>query len=454
MVLDALFPAKLNSKGLADIQGLILRLYRLQYGRFIFLRFDDAEQGRQWLKQIASRVTSVTDWDRDGATTEYTWNVAFTYNGLKALGVPDASLETFSEEFRVGMAARADYLGDTGDSAPDKWDDTLGINHGGIHAVLILYATDNATCEREDAWHRSILSATPKVVVIHDQDVGILPTEREHFGYRDGIGAPAVEGSGLEPLPGQDVLRAGEFILGYTDESGHKPPQPQPDMLGRHGSYMVVRKLKQDVAGFRAFLKSSAAALGLDEELLAAKMMGRWRSGAPLALSPDHDDPELGADPQRNNDFGYRETDPRGLACPAGSHIRRTNARDDEPEKIAKVKRHRVRRGGITYGPLLPEGADDDGVDRGLVFVFFGASIERQFEFVQTIWSNDGDFLRQGTDKDPISGANDGTTNMVIPRHPVRLRLKGIPRFVTTRGGGYFFMPSMTALDYLAEGSG
>lgn len=454
MILDKLFPSKIDSDSLADIQGLVLRLYRLYYGRYIFLRFDDAEQGRRWLKQMAPRVTSVTDWDHAGATTQYTWNVAFTYPGLKALGLPDESLRTFAEDFRMGMVARADFLGDTGDSAPERWDDTLGTQHDSIHAVLILYAIDNATCEREEAWHQSTLIDMPSVAIIHEQDVGILPTGREHFGYLDGIGAPAVEGSGLEPLPGQDVLSAGEFILGYNDENGHKPPQPEPDELGRNGSYMVVRKLKQDVAAFRAFLKSSAETLGMDEEMVAAKLMGRWRSGAPLVLSPDRDDPELGADPQRNNDFSYRQADPRGLACPPGSHIRRSNARDDQPEKIARVERHRVRRGGIPYGPLLPEGASDDGVDRGLLFVFFGASIERQFEFLQSVWSNDGDFLRQGTDKDPITGSNDGTTNMVIPARPVRLRLKGIPRFVTTRGGGYFFLPSMTALNYLAEAIG
>src|SRR5579859_2377888 len=451
MVLDALFPTTLSPDGLSDIQGLILRLYRLPYGRFIFLRFDDQTQVRRWLQQMMPRITSVTSWDRAASAPQFTWNVAFTYNGLRALGVVEAALDSFAEEFRLGMAARADFLGDTGPSAPEQWDATLGTQHGGIHAVLILYAADNPTCEREDTWHQSILQDTPAVVVVHDQDVGLLPTGREHFGYRDGLGAPAVEGSGVAPLPGQDVLRAGEFILGYSDESGHKPPMPQPDSLGRHGSYMVVRKLKQDVVAFREFLRANAATLNIGEEMLAAKLMGRWRSGAPLVLSPDHDDPELGADPQRNNDFKYHEQDPKGLACPASAHIRRTNARDDQPEKIAKVARHRVLRGGIPYGPLLPDGAPDDGVDRGLIFVFFGASIERQFEFVQTAWINDGDFVQHGPDKDPIAGANDGTTNVVIPWHPVRYRLKGIPRFVVTRGGGYFFMPSMTALDYLAH---
>jgi Dyp-type peroxidase family len=222
-------------------------------------------------------------------------------------------------------------------------------------------------------------------------------------------------------------------------------------VLGRRGSYLVLRKLYEDVAAFRGFLETHAAELGIDVEYMAAKLMGRWRSGAPLVLCPTHDDPELGADPLRNNDFEYLNADPQGYLCPHASHIRRTYARDQKPEKIGGQQRHRILRVGVPYGPELPEGAPDDGVDRGLVFVFVGASIERQFEFVQTAWVNDGDFLFNGADRDPIAGANDGTTNMVLPWQPIRYRIKGIPRFVTTRGGAYFFMPSLKALTWLID---
>jgi deferrochelatase/peroxidase EfeB len=169
-------------------------------------------------------------------------------------------------------------------------------------------------------------------------------------------------------------------------------------------------------------------------------------------LAPERDDPELAADPQRNNDFGYYEEDPKGLKCPAGSHIRRNNPRDALKDTITNVNRHRVLRRGFLYGPTLPEGAtEDDGVDRGIVFVFMGANLSRQFEFTKSQWQNDGDFVGLDDEKDPLSGPNDGTGTFTIPRRPVRRRLHGIPRFVTTKGGEYCFVPSIRALRWLAD---
>ena len=134
-------------------------------------------------------------------------------------------------------------------------------------------------------------------------------------------------------------------------------------------------------------------------------MMGRWRSGAPLALCPLHDDPELGADPKRNNDFLYEADDPTGYKTPGGSHIRRTNPRDASVAGVARL--HRMIRRGTAYGPPLPEGVlEDDGVDRGLMFAFVGAHLGRQFEFVQSEWINDGVFFGLGDAKDPIVGSD------------------------------------------------
>src|SRR5262249_45249953 len=155
-----------------------------------------------------------------------------------------------------------------------------------------------------------------------------LPTDAEHFGFRDGISQPAIEGSGIPGTNSKETpLKAGEFLLGYRDETGGFPRMPQPEILGRHGTYVVFRKLHQRVAAFRQYLKANALNPE-EEERLAAKMMGRWRSGAPLALCPFHDNPELGADPQRSNDFLFNEDDPRGFKTPPGSHIRRMNPRD------------------------------------------------------------------------------------------------------------------------------
>jgi deferrochelatase/peroxidase EfeB len=186
------------------------------------------------------------------------------------------------------------------------------------------------------------------------------------------------------------------------------------------------------------------------EELLAAKMMGRWRSGAPLALCPMHDDPAVGVDPKRNNDFLFKADDPIGYKTPTGSHIRRVNPRDADVAGMVRI--HRMIRRGTAYGPTLPEGVfEDDGIDRGLMFAFVGANLGRQFEFVQREWMNDGAFFGAASEKDPVAGTGDGTGTFDVPKRPLRMRLKGLPRFVVTRGGEYCFLPSLRALRWLGD---
>jgi Dyp-type peroxidase family len=212
---------------------------------------------------------------------------------------------------------------------------------------------------------------------------------------------------------------------------------------------VVFRKLHQRVAAFRQYLKANAADPQA-EELLAAKMMGRWRSGAPLALCPMHDDRELGVDSRRNNDFLFKADDAIGYKTPLGSHIRRVNPRDADVAGLVRI--HRMIRRGTAYGPPLPPDAlEDDGVDRGLMFAFVGANIGRQFEFVQSEWMNDSAFFGGTSGVDPISGASDGTEVFDVPRRPVRMRLQALPRFVVTRGGEYCFMPGLRALAWLAD---
>ena len=238
--------------------------------------------------------------------------------------------------------------------------------------------------------------------MIWRQDCYQLPTGRTSFGFKDGIGQPAVEGSGIPPTnPQERPIKAGEIILGYPDETGELPPMPTPEVLGRNGTYVVFRKLHTRVAAYRQYLRAKAASRE-EEALLGAKMVGRWQSGAPLALSPERDDPELGADPTRNNDFLYGD-DPRGFKCPAGAHARRANPRDAlDDEGSVNVRLHRMIRRGTSYGPMLPEGVlEDDGEDRGIIFVFAGAHLKRQFEFVKTQWLNDGIFIGAPTEKDP-----------------------------------------------------
>jgi Dyp-type peroxidase family len=279
------------------------------------------------------------------------------------------------------------------------------------------------------------LNATPPFDCAHD-----------HFGFRDRLSQPVIEGSGEEPTPGSGpALKPGEFILGYPDEEGPPHGLPQPQVLSRNGSYMAYRRLQEHVGAFRNHLREHADTPD-GQELLAAKFMGRWRSGAPLTLAPDHDDPQLGADPMRNNNFTYKEMDPHGYAVPLGSHIRRLNPRDT----AVNMNRRRMIRRGATYGPALPEGEPDDGVDRGIAAFIICASLVRQFEFAQNVWINDKTFHELGNERDPICGAQDGTLEFTIPKRPIRKVLEGLPAFTTLSGGAYFFLPGISALRYLA----
>jgi Dyp-type peroxidase family len=434
---------------LDDIQGPVLRNRSLPYfGAYLLLRIDDPTHGREILRRLAPRVASAGNWQNPA---DRAWiNVVLTFQGLKALGVPQASLESFSPEFKEGMAARAEAIGDLGESAPSNWEKPFGTQD--VHIALGLTSGEEAALEHTLDLARTNLHDLPGVSIIYQLDTAMLPTTRTHFGYRDGLSNPLIEGSGSPGLPGQGpAIKAGEFILGYRDELGHLPPMPQPEVLGRNGTYVAFRKVQTHVAEFRKYLHANAKSPE-EEELLQAKFLGRWPSGAPLVLAPERDDPELAADPQRNNDFGYYEEDPKGLKCPAGAHIRRTNPRDALKDTSTAVNIHRIVRRGFVYGPMLPEGVmEDDGVDRGIVFLWAGAYLARQFEFVKSQWHNDGDFAGLADEKDPIAGANDGTGKFTIPQRPVRRRLHGIPRFVSTKGGEYCFMPSIRALHWLAD---
>jgi Dyp-type peroxidase family len=431
---------------LDDIQSGILRPRPSPYAAaYLLLRIDDRRAGRELVGRLAEVVASAAHPTSPAADT---WvSVALTYEGLKALGVPSGSLDSFAWEFRQGMAARATALGDSGESDPARWEPPLGT--GAVHLVVAAVSPDHARLEAALARAERAVRDLPEVRAIWRQDCHALSTGREPFGFRDGISHPAIEGSGIAGTNAHEPpFKAGEFVLGYTDETGGMAPVPTPEVLGRNGTYVVFRKLHQRVAAFRRFLKERARDPD-DEELLAAKMMGRWRSGAPLARCPFHDDPELGADPRRNNTFGFGD-DATGYATPPGSHIRRANPR--EASVAGVVRLHRMIRRGTAYGPELPAGAlDDDGADRGLMFAFVGAHLGRQFEFVQAEWINGGDFLGLGDVKDPVVAPQDGDGRYSIPKKPIPRVLRGLPRFVVTRGGEYCFMPGLRALRWLAD---
>jgi Dyp-type peroxidase family len=344
------------------------------------------------------------------------------------------------------MAARAAELGDVGENAPEHWEKPLGSQD--VHLVVAGLAPDAARLEAAFRYARDAAHDLSGIVPIWQQYVHAAADLRNMFGFADGIGHPAVEGSGIPGTNPYEVpLKAGEFVLGYEDETHNLPPIPQPEVLGRNGTYAVFRKLHTRVAAFRQHLHQRAKDRA-DEEWLAAKIIGRWPSGAPLALAPDKDDPELGADPKRNNAFMFGD-DPRGLRTPIGSHVRRMNPRDSLI--VGEARLHRMIRRGTNYGQQLPPGVlEDDGTDRGLIFAFIGAHLDRQFEFVQREWLNDGRFIGTPAEKDPLVNSSDGR-EFTIPKQPIHRRLKGLPAFVVNRGGEYCFMPGLRALRWLAD---
>jgi Dyp-type peroxidase family len=361
-------------------------------------------------------------------------------------------LQSFPEAFRVGMAARADELLDVGDNDPRHWDAEYG--GGRLHVGVSVFS------DSEDTWRDTMDKARrqyegfPGLTVLHTQDFGAQPGDLNPMGYRDSIGQPAIEGSGVEPLPGQGrPIKAGEFILGYPGETGLPLPPPTPDVLGRNGTFVGLRKYQTRVGAFNRFLREHAQT-DQQRELLAAKLIGRWRSGAPLTLAPDEDDPELGADPLRNNDFTYAG-DRHGRQVPLGSHMRRMNPRDTEMAILADVNLHRIIRRSTTFGaPYDPDALspEADSEPRGLYFIFISAKAMATLEFLQREWINDGNFMALDDERDPNIGLQRDSGTFTIPQAPVRRRIHDIQTFNLLRGGEYFFMPSLSALRWLASG--
>lgn len=451
----------------ANIQGNILQPYSHPVAAFLFYRIEEAAGAREWLAELIGHVTTAEPWGKDKPTT--TLNISFRSEGLRALGLPDERLQSFALEFREGMAEpqRVALLGDDAASGATHWEDDPRMRD--VHLMVSIYAlppdSGKATAgpppalTSRIAWLEENAAQTGGVRLLFRQDAvrpcdpgSDLPGPREHFGFVDGIGQPTLDPDGSARSNGgrSRPIQLGEFLLGHIDEDGLLPLAPDIDALARDGSYVVFRKLRQDVAGFRAFLKEQAHRFPGGEAALAARIMGRWQDGTPVTLSPHRPDSVLAADTTRNDDFGFAG-DADGWRCPIGAHIRRANPRDSLPFGEVMVRRHRILRRGIPYGPPLPEGAPDDGVDRGLLFLCFQASIQRQFEFIQAAWLNDGNKFGLGLDRDPIVGGGGG--KLTLQGSPPRF-LSPLARFVTLEGGDYFYMPGLAGLRYLANMEG
>ena len=475
---------------LKDIQGLIVRGYgNLEAACYVLLEIQDGGATRHWLVTLADQIT-----DAETRPSRTSLNVAFTHAGLVTLGLHAEALATFPDEFTEGMTSerRRLILGDHGENAPEKWV-WGGPKTPPVHILLMLFAVDEPTLETfSESVSRGFSSGgvtqigdTLTTTLLRDAQTGY---SKEHFGFNDAISQPLIEGLGKSGSPA-NTLKAGEFILGYPNEYGLLTERPTiraerdpqgllPDDpsksgardIGSNGSYLVFRQLHQDVGRFWQFLDGLTrdANGNSDPEArvrLAAKMVGRWPSGAPLVRTAEHDDPGLG----QENDFGYHDMDPLGLRCPLGAHIRRTNPRDSSdphlgPQKTLSInKRHRILRRGRAYGEPVSASvriedimhADTSG-DRGLHFICFSGNISRQFEFVQQTWINNPKFAGLYEDTDPLIGDRapreirraSGFTEQAMP---VRRRVSNLPQFVSVRGGAYFFMPSIRALRYLGS---
>lgn len=512
-----------QSLDLMDIQGNVTRPYA-RYGfpvaRYMLLQVLDGTKGRAFVGKVTEKVTSAALWPDDGSTDAANvvekpgaaTNIAFTYQGLKALQVPRASLMGFPMEFVMGMKARKDILGDDGASAPEHWDPVWN-DTGRIHIFISIDGQSPKAVEKRYQWLLGLIGESGGGVELLKghrgpggaddlpyQDGHILfedgkPTAKEHFGFTDGISDPVYEGVPYDAhrvrgrgKPTDDgnwePLASGEFILGQVDEAKEYPPAPTPVLLARNGTFMVYRKLHENVGTFNAYLDEQSRKFPGSKELLAAKFVGRWRdNGAPLASAPDDagkkewDAKFAAASPAEQDrmlsDFDYIG-DPNGSRCPFSAHMRRINPRSSLQSDVdaatntmkyvpgafdtpgALANRRRILRRGLPYGEVTDPTRDDG--EHGIIILMLNADINRQFEFVQQQWVNYGNDFRAGNDKEIILGNHDRENpgKAVIQVEPdsseAPFFLTKLPRFVLTRGGEYFFIPSITALRMIAKG--
>jgi Dyp-type peroxidase family len=449
-----------------DIQGFVLRGYALPFARYMFLEIRDPGKGREFIDTLLGQITTGEHWD--AGKPEWTLNIAFTHKGLVNLNLPDVSLLSFPAEFIQGMKARNEILADTGKNGPERWDAVW--REGNVDIWLAVNAKTAETLDTKCAELEKLMAATGGARMIDAQNAGALFidgkfTPNEHFGYRDGFGNPDFLGVERDTQPGQGKLTddgkwvplaTGELLLGYADEAGELPVAPIPHLLASNGTFMVYRKMHQNVKTFRDYLEQKGKQYAGGKEKLAAKFIGRWRDGTPVELSPDAPDPALVHDKEHNVNFTFG-SDLEGARCPVGAHIRRTNPRDAFGFNGRLINRRRITRRGLPYGPYVPESQEvNDKDEHGIIFMALNASLFRQFEFVQQQWVEYGNDAHLGNDKDMVIGNHEGKGRYTIQgsadaKNPPFV-CGGLPNFVELRGGDYFFLPSMTALRMIAAG--
>ena len=458
---------------LHDIQGDVLEGLPKTLENFIFFRIVDPVVFKQHLGQYGvPRITSALQVNSRRLAVRSSellgFNLGFTNDGLgKLISVPSQLDLAFAKG-----ADHRDTIEKLNDPPRSNWLNAFISDR--IDGVLLVTGRNRSTVTSHSNNLLHLLGASIRVVYSELGATRPGPERgHEHFGFLDGISQPGIRGLTTvsdprrrpdEGLPGQDMLWPGEFVFGYPGQHPEDPHKegPAPEMAApwmRNGSYMVFRRLEQKVPEFRRFVREQAARLGIDPELLAARMVGRWKSGAPLQLAPRRDDPRLGVDAKRNNDFEFGD-DSEQRKCPYAAHIRKVYPRDDTGNE-AEVQRHRVNRQGIPFGPELAPGESTTRYRRGLMFVCYQTSIERQFQYIQR-QANDPSFVggkrRPGGGEvtpgfDPIIGqAEHGgarTMDEPYPNYPAgsRRTTLAIPeQFVELTAAAYFFVPSITAL--------
>ena len=467
---------------LSDLQGNVLRGYKDKpYVRYLILEIADRIAARRWLAAAISgrdhHVPQITSGDWGKAKPQTCFNIGLTYEGLRALGTPGSSLAMFPNEFIEGMTARALKLGDVGASAPDTWPSPFN-EPKRIHLIATIYAEN---VEQLDQVQQRALDRNA-LTLLGMREGYNFDGDFVHFGYRDNIMQPRFEGihDPERHADGQPLAPLGTVLLGHpTNLEGLQWRVPQPAELGHNGTFNAFRILKQDVAGFENYLDQAASDLlahpNVDEvlppgaelkvcevlgieppsrhaalrEVVAANLCGRWRDGTPLALSADM--PDANVDRAK---FDYDENS----RCPYGAHIRRCNPRGGHiVQRVANNSRRLVRR-GVPYGPAYVRDQSGDAgksePERGLLGNFIGASLGAQFEAMSCDWLNLGlQDPRITGSNDPITGTNDPATSWFdLPlKSGGTIRLRGLPEFVTTRGGAYTFLPSLSAIRYLGS---
>ena len=454
-------PANLD---LADIQGNILRGYRVSFARHFALALGDSAAARRFIngliggdESISPQITTAAHWQERPA---YFLNIGLTWSGLQALGLPTAVLQGFPQAFREGPAAepRASQLGDTEASAPENW--VIGNPQQTTHLLLSLYADSHQQTAFEQQTQRlRQLFTTHGIVELSCFEAQALPNDQVHFGYRDSIAQPRIAGApGREKPDMQPAASAGEFLLGkdYINQYAGNFIGDLPGELCNNATYAALRMLKQDVHAFEDLITQAGQRHNLDPELVAAKLMGRWRDGSPLILAPEAPCPHMPS--ERLNNFDYAPTaehstyydDADGLRCPVGAHIRRLNPRG--ALVTGKPYSRRIIRRGMPYGPAFNPQQPDDGIERGLLGLFICGDLAMQYEFLMRTWVNQ-DIQTRGlqNSRDPILGAQPPEGGHFVirtgdSRDPIELT---VPRLITTRGSLYLLIPGIAGLRYL-----